>query len=141
MGETYSFEHSIECPVSKEFAWRYWTEVSNWAFDGDIESIVLHGPFVAGTYGTTLSRSSGRIEWVLRDVRAGQSAVIEIPVPGGGALFKWVFEDIDEATRITQRLRIDGENARGLGEILQSGVPAGMQKLCENLCRAAKSKK
>jgi len=141
MGESYSFEHSIECPVSKEFAWSYWAEVSNWAFDSDIESIVLHGPFVEGTHGTTISRSSGRIEWVLSDVRGGESAVIEIAVPGGKARFKWTFEDRNGATRITEQLSIGGEHAQALGEMLQSGIPAGMRKLGENLRKAAKLEK
>lgn len=123
--------------MGEDFAWRYWTNVSNWAFDSDIESIALNGPFAPGSRGVTMSRSSGRIEWVLSDVQAGKSAVIEISVAGTVARFQWLFEDLGGATRITQRVSIEGENAQALGQMLQPGIAAMMQKLCENMVKAA----
>ena len=35
MDEAWAFEHSVECPVTTEFAWRFWTDVNNWRLDTD----------------------------------------------------------------------------------------------------------
>ena len=137
MEETYTFEYGIECPVAREFAWRFWSTVSNWALDSDVESVELYGPFASGSHGVTLSRSSGRIEWKLSNVQPGKSAIVEISVPGANAQFEMFFEDSGSATRITQRIRIEGENARSLGETLQQGIPEGMRKLCAKMAEAA----
>jgi hypothetical protein len=137
MGQTYQFECSVECAVGREFAWRFWSDVRNWSFDSDIESVELHGPFVSGTRGVTISRSSGRIEWVLRDVRVGESAVMEIASHGVVAWFHLSFQESDRGTRITQRVSIEGENATGLGQMLEQGIPEGMKKLAEKMSEAA----
>jgi hypothetical protein len=49
------------------------------------------------------------------------------------------FEDSGRATRITQRVRIEGENARALGLALQQGIPEGMKKMCSRMTELAKS--
>ena len=41
----WTFEHSIDCRVSAEFAWAFWTNVRNWALDADVESIEIDAPF------------------------------------------------------------------------------------------------
>ena len=137
MNETYTFECGIECPVAREFAWQFWTNVSNWAFDSDIESVELNGPFASGSHGVTMSRSSGRIEWKLNSVQPGKSAIVEISVFEANAGFEWIFEESRGATRITQRVSLDGENARSLGQALQQGIPEGMKKLCAKMAESA----
>ncbi len=32
------FEHAIECSVSIQFAWNFWTNVRNWVLDADVDS-------------------------------------------------------------------------------------------------------
>jgi hypothetical protein len=45
----YTFTHSVECPVEREFAWGFWAEFENWtAVDPAMESVRLDGPFAAG---------------------------------------------------------------------------------------------
>jgi hypothetical protein len=73
-----AFEHSVSCGVTVEFAWVFWTNVENGAFDADIESVEIDGPFAPGTRGFTNSKNSGRIEWRIVEVRVG-NAVIEFP--------------------------------------------------------------
>jgi hypothetical protein len=134
--ETYTFECGVECPVARGFAWRFWTTVSNWAFDSDIESVELNGPFTSGSHGVTMSRSCGRIEWKLSSVQPEKNAIVEISVLGAIARFEWLFEDSGGATRITQRVSIEGENARSLGQALQRGIPEGMKKLCTKMAES-----
>ena len=139
MAETYTFEYHVECPVPREFAWRFWSTVSNWTLDSDVESVELNGPFISGSHGVTLSRSSGRIEWKLSNVQPGRSAIVEISIPGANAHFEMLFEDSGKATRITQQVRIEGENAQALGQSLQLGIPEGMKKLCTKMTELAAS--
>ena len=134
MDEPWSFEHSVECPVSLSFAWEFWTTVDNWRLDADVESIELEGPFAAGSRGITVSRRSGRIEWRIARVE-GTAAVIEIPVGNAVGRFHWTFTDLGGRTRITQRMSVAGEGAEALGAqigpMFEESMPAGMRKLCD----------
>ena len=79
MDEAWATEYSVECPVPREFAWQFWTDVNNWRLDSDIESIELNGPFAAGSVGATVTRSTSRVEWRAVSVRSKTGALLEIP--------------------------------------------------------------
>jgi hypothetical protein len=141
IGKEWTFEHTIECSVSSDFAWKFWTKVENWVVDADLESVELRGGFTAGAHGITHSKSSGRIEWYLKEVSPPRRAVMEVPAPGAVAKFVWTFEDVRGRARITQRASLSGEQASKyvdtVGRALQAGIPAGMRKLCEAMEIAA----
>ncbi len=142
MDEVWSFEHSVDCPVTKTFAWQFWTTVNNWKLDADVESVELDGPFEAGSRGATVTRSSGRIEWVLVDVEPETTAAFDISVPGAVVRFRWKFEDLGNTTRMIQRVTLSGENAHAIIPMmagLESGIPEGMKKLAETMAGAAAS--
>jgi len=145
MSQEWKFEHSVECPVSPEFAWNFWTNVDNWKIDADVESVDLSGPFRAGTRGTTHSKSSGRIEWRIAEVTPPKQAVLEFPAPGAAAYFLWTFEPSRTGTRITQLASLSGERAsyyaETFGPSLEAGLPAGMRKLCQAMEQAAREPK
>lgn len=46
--KVWTFDYSVVCSVTVEFAWKFWTDVSNWAMDADVESVEIDGPFAAG---------------------------------------------------------------------------------------------
>ena len=136
-------EHAIECSVSVQFAWNFWTNVRNWLLDADVVSIEIHGAFAAGTNGVTHSKSSGKINWRIIEVVEPRKAVLEIPAPGAVARFVWTFEDIEGKTRITQHVSLSGEQAAmyadTVGRGLQAGIPSGMLRLCEAMQAAAQT--
>jgi hypothetical protein len=139
---SWKFEHTVECPVSREFVWQFWTHVDNWLFDPSVESVTLNGPFATGTVGTTKPRGLDPIDWQLVDVQDGHSAVIEIHLPGAVVTFRWQFEESPNAiTRITQQVTLAGERAMdymaGAAE-LEKGIPQGMRKLAEEIIKAAR---
>ena len=138
----WSFEHSVDCGVTVEFAWNFWTDVRNWALDADLESVEIDGPFAAGTRGFTNSKSSGRVEWRIVEAEIGRG-VIEFPFSNAVGRFVWTFEDIGGCTRITQHCTVGGEQAdilaKAVGPSLEAGIPAGMRKLCEAMENAARS--
>jgi hypothetical protein len=132
----WTFEHSVECRVPLDFAWRYWTNVENWKLDADVVSVEIDGAFAAGARGMTVSKSSGPIEWRIAEAIPGR-AVIEFPLPGALGRFVWAFADLGGLTRITQHCSLEGEQADGfakaVGPSLEAGIPAGMLKLCETM--------
>lgn len=139
----YEFAHIIECPVGRDFAWRFWSDVGNWAaVDPAVESVTLNGPFAAGTRGTTKPLGSPPVGWELIEVQAGKSAAIGLSVPGAVVRFFWAFEDAASGgTLITQRVTLEGERAgdylTGMAE-LERGIPEGMGSLVRGMVRSAK---
>ena len=142
MDPEWSFEFSVNCDVSVDFAWRYWTTVEHWAMDLDVESVHLDGPFAPGTRGVTISKSAGRIEWRIADVLPGR-AVLEFPAPGATATFIWTFVNSGNGTRITQQASLSGPEAAvyidSFGRSLEQGIPDGMRKLSEAMFAAAQN--
>ena len=139
---SWAFEHAVDCPVSRELAWRFWSTVENWLIDVSVESVTLDGPFAAGSRGTTKPCGSDPVRWQITEVQDGHRAVIEINLPGAVIRFHWQFADLsDGATRITQRVTLEGERSAdymaGAAEF-ERGIPLGMQKLAEAMAGAAR---
>lgn len=138
---SYEFEHTVACPVGRDFAWQFWSNVENWAaVDPAVESVKLHGPFAAGTKGTTKPRGSASTEWELIEVQDNKSAMIGLSVPGAVLRFLWIFEDAaGGGTQITQRVTLEGERADDyVAEMngLERGIPEGMRSLVQAMVRA-----
>lgn len=137
----WKFEHSVDCPVSPECAWQFWSHVENWLFDVSVEAVTLDGPFAAGTTGTTKPRDGDPLNWQLIAVEAGHGAVVEINLPGAVIHFHWRFEELpNAATRISQVVTMTGEGAADYLEgakQLEWGIPEGMRKLVEEIVKAA----
>ncbi|HEX8088118.1 MAG TPA: SRPBCC family protein [Blastocatellia bacterium] len=105
----WEFEHSVEMTPSRDFVWRFWTDVNNWAFDTSIEWVRLEGPFASGTVGVTKSPGIEPVRWVLKKVDAGKQAIIEMALADATLRFHWRFEDVTAGgTRITQRVTLTG---------------------------------
>jgi hypothetical protein len=139
----WQFEHFVECNVTRQFAWSYWTNIAHW--DDPPASFHLDGPFDIGSRLTT-SLPGQTLHSVIRDLKADREAVIEMQLPDAILSFHWVFEELSEnRTRITQRLVLSGPNAKSLvsgANMLEQSVPAGMKQLVEaiELTRAARER-
>ena len=139
----WTFQYSVECPVNGKFAWQFWSNVENWFFDVSLESVSLDGPFAKGTTGTTKPRGGDPLNWQLVEVEQGHHAVIELGLPGAVVRFDWQFDVLsDNSTRITQQVTLEGKREAdymaGVTE-LEQGIPIGMQKLSEEIGRAART--
>lgn len=130
-------EHSVECKVSRAFAWQFWTNVDNWAVvDPGVDSVKLDGAFAAGSQGTTKSGDQPPIIWQITEVEDGARALIEVAVPGAVAKFLWTFADADGGgTHMTQQASIEGEQAdhyaQTFGKEIETGLPPGMRRLAD----------
>jgi polyketide cyclase/dehydrase/lipid transport protein len=137
------FEHSIECQVGRDFAWKFWTNVDNWsAVDPAVEWAKLEGPFITGTIGRVKPRGADPNEWKLAEVEEGKRAVIEMALPGATVKFHWNFADMTGGgARITQKVTLEGERAAEYEEgmkPMEKGIPSGMEKLIDSMVKAAR---
>ena len=139
----WSFEHSVECGVDRDFAWQFWTNVSNWpVVDSSVESVTIDGPFQSGAKGSTKPRGGDTLQWQLEDVHDGCGAVIGIHLSGAALRFAWRFEDRGvRSVRMTQRASIEGERAQdyisAAAPELEKGMPAGMKRLADAIEQVA----
>ena len=136
------FQHSVISPVKREVAWRFWSNVENWArVDPGVEFVKLDGPFAAGTKGTTKPVGQGPTEWQLIEVDPERRATIDITLPGAVVRFQWVFaETSDGGTRMTQTISVTGERAEEYRQGmtgLEENVPAGMQRIADAITSSA----
>jgi hypothetical protein len=137
----WSFEHSVETKTGREVAWRFWSNVANWAkVDPAVEWVRLDGPFAPDTTGVTKPVGQEEIHWRLAEVESGERAVVEILTTGAVLRFTMRFEDKpDGGTRMTQTVTLDGERAAeyiAAVEELKRGMPVGMARLAAAIDRS-----
>jgi hypothetical protein len=110
-GVALQLEHSVDADASPGFAWSFWTDVTNW--DDPPAQFVLDGPFAAGSRGTTLLPGQEPVHWTIREVRAGESFILEMLLDRATLCFEWRFDAVsDGKTRLTQRIVLFGDNGK-----------------------------
>ena len=135
---TWTFQHSLECAVSRHFAWTYWTDITNW--NDPPAKFELDGPFAVGSRLTT-TLPDQTLNSLIRYVEPGYAATIEMQLPDGVLSFNWTFEDLPETrSRITQRLVLSTASPALVAQarVLEQTVPQGMSKLIASIEEAAK---
>lgn len=132
-------EHSVEADVSATFAWKFWTDITNW--DDPPAQFTLDGAFADGARGRTMLPGEPVRDWTIRDVRAGRSATIQMELDGATLAFEWRFDPLDEnRTNLTQRVVLSGEKASVYMEqvraAFESNLPAGMKRIASAMVTA-----
>lgn len=84
------------------------------------------------------------MRWQIRDVRGGESFIIEMQLDRAVMTFEWVFEAVSShRTRITQRIVLAGDNAAAYVTHVQAGFGSnladGMKKIAEAMVNAERS--
>src|ERR1700704_6034460 len=90
----FQLEYSVEADVSPAFAWQFRTEVSNW--NDPPAQFAFDGPFETGARGTTLLPGQEILHWRIREVRQGESFVVEMPLDRATLTFEWYFDHLSE---------------------------------------------
>jgi hypothetical protein len=134
MPQAWTFEHSVNVRATREAAWAFWSDVSNWSVvDPAVEWARLDGPFEAGTHGRTKPVGAPATDWTLAAVEAGRSATIEIVAPGAVVRFTWTLRDGERGwTTLTQRVELEGDGSAqylDAAQALAHNIPVGMEKL------------
>ena len=140
MNLAWEMTHSVETEASQDFAWTYWTNVTNW--DDPPARFELDGPFVTGARGTTHVPGQADLRWLIRDVDPRNSATIELQLDGAVLSFEWRLEAVARGrTRLSQRVLLRGEHAATLRAQVEATfavtLPDGMKKLAGAIGAAA----
>lgn len=132
-------EHSVEAAVTPDFAWQNRTDVSNW--NDPPARFSIEGPFGQGARGTTIIPGQDPLRWIIGLVVPGKSYVVEVLLDGALLSFEWQFDALpDHGTRLTQRIRLTGDNAEAYVAQVQRGfgptLAEGMNRIAEQLNEA-----
>lgn len=136
-GPAWEFQHTVDCNTTRQFAWSYWTNIANW--NDPPASFDLDGAFdVESRLTTTLPDQTWHS--VIRDLKVGREATIEMQLPDAILTSHWAFEELSQGrTRIMQRLVLSGANANSFvagARMLEQTAPEGMKKLAADIERA-----
>jgi polyketide cyclase/dehydrase/lipid transport protein len=124
----YKFEHSETSTAPADVIWPLWADTARWPeWDAGVRSVVLDGPFAAGTSGTMTMDGMPPIPFTLTEVTAGRSFTDETRLPDAHLRFEHVLTDVDGGTRITCRVTIDGPD--GFGPQVTSDTPDAVRAL------------
>jgi hypothetical protein len=135
-------EYSVEADASLAFVWRFRTDMTTWI--DPPARFALDGPFADGAQGTTVMPGQEPFHWSIRDVRPGESFVIEMPLEQATLRFRWRFEALSERrTRMTQRLELSGRNAgayvQQVRAAFESNLADGMRRIATEMAAAEKA--
>jgi hypothetical protein len=135
---TWQLEHSVEAAASRDFAWAYMSDISNW--DDPPAQFRLGGAFATGVRGTTEVPGQTR-QWILLEVKPSESYTIEMALDGAAISFEWQFSALNERrTRLTQRIALTGAAASNYLEDIRRAfalnVAPGMNKIARAMERA-----
>jgi len=118
-------EHSVEVPVSLDFAWRFRTDIATW--QDPPARFTLHGPFVEGALGETAMPNQPPMKWRVRNLRIAEAFAIEMQLDGALLTAEWRFDAVaDDRTKMTQRLVLSGPNATFFRDQMQAGFGPGL---------------
>ena len=135
----WQLEHSVDVDVSLAFAWGWRTNIETW--HDPPAQFQLDGPFADGACGTTRVPGQPQVHWQIRDVRAGESFVIDMSLDRAVLSSAWRFEALsDRRTRMTQRLTLSGDNASAYVAQVDAGFGAnigdGMRTIADAMMQA-----
>lgn len=133
----WTYEHSVETDAMPEAIWRLWADVENWgAWNADIESIRMRGPFAAGAEIVMTPAGQDPVRLSVAEASVGELFVDEARIDG---LLLRTVHRIDRGerlrTRVMYRMEITGAAADELGPQIGPAVtadwPATMAALIE----------
>ncbi|MEU4225216.1 hypothetical protein AB0F17_13030 [Nonomuraea sp. NPDC026600] len=133
----WTYEHSIETNAMPEAIWRLWADVESWgAWNADIESTQISGPFAAGAEIVMTPAGQDPVRLRVAEATADELFVDEARIDG---LLLRTVHRLDRGerlrTRVVYRMEITGAAADELGPQIGPAVtadwPATMAALVE----------
>ncbi len=132
---------SLETSASPQAAWKIWSDVSTWPeWNPDVQSMILNGPFAAGTTGTMKTKQGTRAIQ-LTEVVPGQSFRLETTVI---PLTRFAFECKVSAgpagkTTISQAILVGGPLGGVVGGMMGRQIADTFPALLQGLARKAEA--
>jgi hypothetical protein len=135
--DMWTTESTIETTVGADAIWRAWADVARWPeWNGDIEHIVLTGPFAAGSSIVMTPRDQVPVHLRVADVVEGEQFVDEAEI--AGTVFRTMhrIEALDgERVRVVYRMEASGPAAEEIGPAITSDFDDTLKALVEHAGR------
>ena len=127
--------------ATPDMVWTIWSDPATWpAWNPDVESITLDGPFAAGTRGRMRTRSGGQHEITLAEVQPGHAFQLETSVlPLTRFAFRCEVTPAAGGSRISQSLRMRGPLAALFAPLAGNRIAASFGPLLDGLARYAEA--
>jgi hypothetical protein len=119
-----SYERSAVARASAEAAWAAWTDVAGWSAYDHIESAQVDGEFRAGAVITSKAKGFPRNELTVTRAERPGRWVDESRSPGMRMTFDHLIEQVQDETRLTERVSITGPLGRVVGPLLKGRLEA-----------------
>ncbi|HWX03139.1 SRPBCC family protein [Collimonas sp.] len=132
----WTHEESIETSAAASRVWALFADVARWKeWNAGIESIELHGPFVAGTTFTMRPPGQDALTSTLTEVKVNERFIDETVVDDTRVLVSHKLLPLPSGrTRIIYSTEISGPDAAEIGPLVTgdfSDVLAALKKLAE----------
>jgi hypothetical protein len=135
----WTYQHSIETSATPEQVWGLWADVENWgAWNADIESIQISGPFEAGT--EIVMTPAGQDPVLLRVAEASVNELFVDEARFGGLVLRTIHQldqGVQGRTRVTYQMEITGTGADELGPQIGPAITADWPQTMATLVELA----
>jgi len=131
------FEESvaIEAPMAKVFA--FYADVGDWkAWDPDVQSSTIEGPFVSGSLGTLQPTKGPKAKIVFKEVVPNSSFTVETKLPLCVMRFEHELSEVDGQTLAVHRVIFEGVLSPVFGRLIGRQIKKGLPHTLEGLKRA-----
>ena len=135
----WTYQHSIETSATPEQVWGLWADVENWgAWNADIESIQISGPFEAGAEIVMTPAGQDPVLLHVAEVSVNELFVDEARFDG---LVLRTVHQLDQGTqgrtRVTYQMEITGTGADELGPQIGPAITADWPQTMAALVKLA----
>ena len=130
-------EESIEIAATPAQVWKLFADVANWKrWNAGIESIVIHGPFVAGTTFSMKPPGVEEFTNTLVEVRENENFTDETVIDGTRFVVRHALTGLPSGkTRVTYGTEVSGPAAAEFGPMITADFPdvlAALKRLAES---------
>jgi uncharacterized protein YndB with AHSA1/START domain len=127
---------ALETSATPERVWATWSDTSTWpSWNPDIETVSLDGPLADGAAGTMTTKSGGKHNIQIVDVRAGRefSLISDLPMPATKVRFRCLIEPADGGSRVSQAVSVTGLLAPLMGGMITGRIVPSFEPLLQGL--------
>lgn len=119
-------EHTVETDATPEAIWQLWADVGNWgAWNADIESVHINGPFVTGAEITMVPAGQDPVLLRIAEATVNELFVDEARIDGMLLRTTHRLEPVDpDRTRVVYRMEITGAGADEIGPQIGPAITA-----------------
>lgn len=135
-----TYANTRQTRAAPEQVWRLWSDVSTWpAWNPDVLSIAIDGPFASGTTGTMTTKAGGKHAIELESVEAGRAfELVTAAMPGTRFAFRCeVTPAGGGGAVISQALTMRGPLGGLFGPMMGRRIAEGFGPILDGLKAAA----